>query len=174
MSVPNWAEDLFVAGLYDGVVDECNLQGTLELHKRDTVSTFGTRSSRRVSKDTKKALKESQVENIENGDVHQSGVASTLTEKVNVNPHGTDSSTQRKVQVRDYIILIKTILCHTYLSCCHRNVPSFIGSTQSAIMSSSLITLLSVSEKNERSTVSTVSSITSLSPIPVIECACRE
>ena len=115
MSVPKWAEGLSVAGLYyDGVVDECSLQGTLELHKRDTVSTFGTRSSRRVSKDTKKALGESQVENIENGNVHQSEVASTLTEKENVNPHGTDSSTQRKVQVRGYIILIRTILCHTY------------------------------------------------------------
>ena len=31
-------------------VDERKLQEVLELHKRDTVSTFGTRSSRRVAK----------------------------------------------------------------------------------------------------------------------------
>ena len=43
---PRW-----VAGLYyDGVVGESKLQEVLELHKRDTVSTFGTRSSRRVAK----------------------------------------------------------------------------------------------------------------------------
>ena len=40
-----------VAGLYyDGVVGESKLQVVLELHKRDTVSTYGTRSSRRVAK----------------------------------------------------------------------------------------------------------------------------
>ena len=39
------------AGLYfDGIIEESKLQEVLELHKRDTVSTFGTRSSRRVSK----------------------------------------------------------------------------------------------------------------------------
>ena len=51
MAHPRWAEGLSVAGLYyDGVVDERKLQEVLELHKRDTVSTFGTRSSRRVAK----------------------------------------------------------------------------------------------------------------------------
>ena len=51
MAHPSWAEGLSVAGLYyDGVVDETRLQEVLELHKRDTVSTFGTRCSRRVSK----------------------------------------------------------------------------------------------------------------------------
>ena len=51
MAHPRWAEGLSVAGLYyDGVVDECKLQEILELHKRDTVSTFGTRSSCRVAK----------------------------------------------------------------------------------------------------------------------------
>lgn len=33
-------------------MDESQLDGVLELHKRDTVSTFGTRSSRRVTKKT--------------------------------------------------------------------------------------------------------------------------
>ena len=47
----SWAEGLSVAGLYyDGVVDESKLQEVLELHKRDTVSTFGTRCSHRMSK----------------------------------------------------------------------------------------------------------------------------
>jgi len=41
MAHPSWAEGLSVAGLYyDGVVDETRLQEVLELHKRDTVSTF--------------------------------------------------------------------------------------------------------------------------------------
>ena len=52
MAASRWADGLTVAGLYyDGVIDEKRLQDTLELHKRDTVSTFGTRSSRRVEKD---------------------------------------------------------------------------------------------------------------------------
>ena len=43
MAAPRWADGLTVAGLYyDGVIDEKRLQDTLELHKRDTVSTFGT------------------------------------------------------------------------------------------------------------------------------------
>ena len=51
MAHPRCAESLSVAGLYyDGVVDERKLQEALELHKRDTVSTFGTCSSRRVAK----------------------------------------------------------------------------------------------------------------------------
>ena len=41
---PKWTEGLSVAGLYyDGIVDEGKLDEVLELHKRDTVSTFGTR-----------------------------------------------------------------------------------------------------------------------------------
>ena len=52
---PKWTEGLSVAGLYyDGIVDEGKLDEVLELHKRDTVSTFGTRSSRRVSQSKKK------------------------------------------------------------------------------------------------------------------------
>ena len=51
MAHPRWAEGLSVAGLYyDGVVGESKLQEVLELHKRDTVSTIGTRYSRRVAK----------------------------------------------------------------------------------------------------------------------------
>ena len=63
MSAPRWADGLTAAGLYyDGVVDKSKLQDTLELHRRDTVSTFGTRSSRRVSKHTKsEPLGETQV-----------------------------------------------------------------------------------------------------------------
>ena len=50
MECPNWTEGLTVAGLYyDGVIDGDKLDEVIELHKRDTVSTFGTRSSRRVS-----------------------------------------------------------------------------------------------------------------------------
>ncbi len=34
---------------YEGIVNEERLGNILELHKRDTVSSFGTRSSRRVA-----------------------------------------------------------------------------------------------------------------------------
>ena len=55
MAAPTWTEGLTTAGLYyDGVVDGDKLENVLELHKRDTVSTFGTRSSRRVSEPKKK------------------------------------------------------------------------------------------------------------------------
>ncbi len=47
-----WKEGLSSFGqYYAGIVDEENLDKVLELHKRDTVSTFGTRSSRRVTAD---------------------------------------------------------------------------------------------------------------------------
>ena len=86
MSTPSWAEGLTVAGLYhDGITDESKLQDTLELHKRDTVSTFGTRSSRRVSKGTKKALGESQVVN--KGQCKQPANADSIMEKENINSH---------------------------------------------------------------------------------------
>ena len=45
-----WASGLSVSGLYyQGVVERDQLEKVLELHKRDTVSTFGTRYSSRVS-----------------------------------------------------------------------------------------------------------------------------
>ena len=54
---PKWTEGLTVAGLYfDGIVDGDKLDEVIELHKRDTVSTFGTRSSRRVSEPRKKTV----------------------------------------------------------------------------------------------------------------------
>ena len=54
---PKWTEGLSIAGLYyDGIVDGGKLDEVLELHKRDTVSTFGTRSSRRVSQPKKKQV----------------------------------------------------------------------------------------------------------------------
>ena len=63
MLAPRWSDGLTAAELYyNGVVDESKLQDTLELHKRDTVSTFGTRSSCRVSKHIKtEPLGETQV-----------------------------------------------------------------------------------------------------------------
>ena len=46
-----WTNGLTRYGLYyAGIVDESQLDEVLELHKRDTVSTFGTRNSRRVTK----------------------------------------------------------------------------------------------------------------------------
>ena len=48
-SKPVWAKYLVQSGLYyEGTVTECELEKVLEFHKRDTVTTFGTRSSRRV------------------------------------------------------------------------------------------------------------------------------
>ena len=48
---PSWTQGLTRYGkYYTGIVEESNLDKILELHKRDTVSTFGTRSSRRVMK----------------------------------------------------------------------------------------------------------------------------
>ena len=85
MSAPTWAEGLTVAGLYyDGIIDESKLQDTLELHKRDTVSTFGTRSSRRVSKNTE-VLGESQVVN--QGQCDQPANVDSTIEKENIKPH---------------------------------------------------------------------------------------
>lgn len=47
---PKWAEGLTANHLnYEGIVEGGMLQKILELHKRGTVSTFGTRSSRRVT-----------------------------------------------------------------------------------------------------------------------------
>ena len=47
-SKPVWAKYLVQSGLYyEGTVTECELEKVLELHKRDTVTMFGTRSSRR-------------------------------------------------------------------------------------------------------------------------------
>lgn len=57
MECSKWAAGLTVAGLYyDGVIDGDKLDEVIELHKRDTVSTFGTRSSRRVSESKKKQV----------------------------------------------------------------------------------------------------------------------
>ena len=54
MTALSWSEGLSAAGLYyDGIIHESRLQDIFELHKRDTVSTFGTRSSRRVSSEAK-------------------------------------------------------------------------------------------------------------------------
>ena len=55
MAVPVWAEGLTRYGLYyAGIVDESQLDEILEVYKRDTVSTLGTHSSRRVTKKTTK------------------------------------------------------------------------------------------------------------------------
>ena len=46
---PAWAHGLTANNLNEGVIEEGMLEKMLELHKRDTVTTFGTRSSRRVT-----------------------------------------------------------------------------------------------------------------------------
>ena len=162
MLSPRWAEGLSAARLYyDGVIDDCKLQDTLEHHKRDTVSTFGTRSSRRVSTDAQKVLSEPQV--VSNGKcgICKSDVAPTATDKDNVNPHGSCSciNSGKSTGARRTQIIYKFI--------CHRNVLSFIGSTQSANILSSLRTLLLVLERNGHSTVSSITSLL------VIECSCK-
>ncbi len=51
---PVWASDLSASGVYyDGILDQNQLGEVLELHKRDTMSMFGTRSSYRVSSEAK-------------------------------------------------------------------------------------------------------------------------
>lgn len=123
MSAPTWAEGLTVAGLYyDGIIDESKLQDTLELHKRDTVSTFGTRSSRRVSKNTEKVLGESQVVN--QGQCDQPANADSTIEKENIKPHAvtvqvksTYKSSHQRYTKFNYVILIiinKCINKHTH------------------------------------------------------------
>ena len=48
----DWRTGLNQRGLYfEGTVDSSDLNSVLEAHKRDTVSTFGTRSSRSCTKD---------------------------------------------------------------------------------------------------------------------------
>ena len=45
-----WQEGLQQKGLYyEGIIDGSRLDRVLELHRRSTVSTFGTRRSSRVS-----------------------------------------------------------------------------------------------------------------------------
>ena len=45
-----WQEGLEQKGLYyEGIIDGTRLDSVLELHRRSTVSTFGTRRSSRVS-----------------------------------------------------------------------------------------------------------------------------
>lgn len=59
MTTSTWKDGLSRAGLYyDGIIEESKLQDILELHKRDTVSTFGTRTSRRVNNINNSTLKE--------------------------------------------------------------------------------------------------------------------
>ena len=59
---------LCISGLYyQGILDRNQLEEVLELHKRDTVSTFGTRSNFRVSSEAKavKGLEKSTREVLE-------------------------------------------------------------------------------------------------------------
>ena len=43
----DWRTGLHQRGLYfEGVIEKSNFDSVLEAHKRDTVSTFGTRTSR--------------------------------------------------------------------------------------------------------------------------------
>ena len=51
MQAASWTEGLSRYGnYYAGIVEKSNLDKILELHKRDTTTHFGTRSSRRVKK----------------------------------------------------------------------------------------------------------------------------
>lgn len=51
MEAESWTEGLYQYGnYYAGIVEGSDLDKILELHKRDTITTFGTRSSRRVKK----------------------------------------------------------------------------------------------------------------------------
>ena len=64
--VPSWALGLRAGNLcFEGIINRDLLESALELHKRDTVSTFGTRSSRRTGKrvegDEKEEKKEIKV-----------------------------------------------------------------------------------------------------------------
>ena len=82
---PTWASGLSASGLYyQGILDRNQLE-VLELHKRDTVSTFGTRSSFRVTSGAKavEGLEKSTREVLE-------------AEKEN---HSTQSSTKEQVRV---------------------------------------------------------------------------
>jgi len=46
-----WTEGLQKCGnYYEGIVDKAKIYEVLEVHRRDTVSTFGTRSSCRVAR----------------------------------------------------------------------------------------------------------------------------
>ena len=100
MTAPSWSEGLSAAGLYyDGIIDESRLQDILELHKRDTVSTFGTRSSRRVSSEasaSRKSKTESSSNTVDSG-VSGPDVAAAAASKENINP-SNGSPTQEKPQ----------------------------------------------------------------------------
>ena len=84
-----WASGFSASGLYyQGILDRNQLEEVSELHKRDTVSTFGTRSSFRVSSGVKavKSLEKSTGEVLE-------------TEKEN---HGIQSCQLKNRLVRMY------------------------------------------------------------------------
>ena len=63
-SQPSWSKGLKRSGLYyEGIVDDCHQ--VLELHRRSTMSTFGTRTSYRAqsksfSEDSKEVNKENK------------------------------------------------------------------------------------------------------------------
>ena len=59
-----WQEGLQQKGIYyEGIIDGSRLDSVLELHRRSTVSTFGTRRSSRVSA-TVQAEKQTNNENV--------------------------------------------------------------------------------------------------------------
>ena len=52
MDMVTWTDGLTQKGAYcSGIEDKHKLDEILELHKRETVLTFGTRSNHRVTKD---------------------------------------------------------------------------------------------------------------------------
>ena len=52
MDMVTWTDSLTQKGVYyNGIVDKCKLDEILKLHERETVPTFGTRSSHKVAKE---------------------------------------------------------------------------------------------------------------------------
>ena len=99
-SKPVWAKYLVQSGLYyEGTVTECELEKVLELHKRDTVTTFGTRSSRRVVLPKKGSR-------VRQTDENTGYTANVVTESGN----GEKKKTQ---QVRVSL----TIICYIFCTC---------------------------------------------------------
>lgn len=145
MASPKWTEGLTVAGLYyDGVIDGDKFDEVIELHKRDTVSTFGTRSSRRVSEPKKKQIVY---------DENKPSNEQVIVKKVNK-------------AYTPYIIIINNNM--------QRSGQSSTGNIRLVITLLRLMTLHSALVKRELLIVNMVTSTISPNPIPAKKCTCRD
>lgn len=172
-----WSTGLEKRGLYfEGIVDSAQLDRVLELHKRDTVSTFGTRSSRRVAEPRKQSQASKVATSVQQAAVNDgSQKENTETEKPVKTVRSLPTSSE---SVHDFMIVIVSMHLHRIFN----NVPSLLvdrvllgcsGLTLLVAVSLSLKALLSALVRNGSLTASMVSSTRDQSLIPAAESSCK-